>query len=188
MYQRTKRLKELLSLLPSLGSRHGIHPGEGPQSESEWAARMIRNEFGLEAVQPLAATLSGWEAVDPDNCPMIRQLGFRDSETARRCRSQAIWAAAWCLREIPGAASRLLHDLSNQDAEVRVIAIQTLGLLQARDAVEPIIVLLADQDEGIAVAACLALKRITGKSFWFGRRDPAKWQTWWNKKKQRAQM
>jgi hypothetical protein len=61
MPDRTDRLEELLGLLASLRSRAGIHPGEGSFDESRWAAIMIRNEFGMDAVRPLAARLSAWE-------------------------------------------------------------------------------------------------------------------------------
>ena len=187
MPDRTDRLKELLGLLPSLHSRPGTHPGEGDFDESRWAAIMIKNEFGMDAVRPLAATLLFWEIFDPNDYLMfrlmIRPLGFRNPEIAKRCKYRALAEATWCLSQIPGSIPVLIAELSNENATLRANAARALGYLRATAAVEPLIGRLEDGEKEVVAAASSALKRITGKSFLFGGSDPRKWRKWWSKRK-----
>lgn len=183
MPDKEERLRKLLSLLPSLATRPGMKPGDGSFGESRWAAIRIRNEFGENAVLPLAATLSLWGNFDPSNYTMIRQFGFRDSEVARECKYTAISEAAWCLRQIPMGVKILLKELRSEESTRRRNVATALGAIGSTIAVEQLIDALTDTDKGVVEAACLALKRITGKSFLFSRgKDAGKWRKWWNKR------
>jgi hypothetical protein len=177
----TEQLKQFLGLLASLQLRPG-HPGEDSYHESRWAAIMIRNLFGPRAVRPLASTLAFRETFDPGNRLVIRHAGFRDPETARRCKYRAIDEARWCLEQIDGSVGVLIADLGAEEAT----AACALGYLRSAAAVEPLADRLSDSNKEVAVVVSSALKKITGKSFWFGNRDPQKWRTWWNKKKDRV--
>lgn len=183
---KSDRLKELLGLLASLRSRPGMHPGEGSLDESRWAAIMIRDEFGEDAVRPLAGTLWFWDVLDPHNRDLTLVFGLRDPEIARRCKHRALAEVTWCLGRIPDSIPTLIGELASENGTLRACAALALGYLRATAAVEPLIDHLGDKDRKVVTTASSALKRITGKSFLFGAGDPRKWRAWWTKKKSSA--
>jgi HEAT repeat protein len=84
-----------------------------------------------------------------------------------------------CLRILmewrcPAAAGPALSALKDPEPEVRRIAASLLGALEAREAVEPLIALLEDDDWTVVFSAAAALRRITGLNLG---RSPAEWRS-----------
>jgi len=172
------------TLIKTLSDPSPRHPSEGSSfTEGRWAAIMLKNEFKEDTVIPVAAILSFWNGLNPDNQFLIRQFGFRNPEIARRCRNEGLANAVWCLEQIPVSGAILVGELKNEDAGSRLHSALALGFMRYSAAVEPLIDILSDSEKEVVDAAASALTRITGKSFVFGNKNPEKWKKWWHKNK-----
>lgn len=107
--------------------------------------------------------------------PLIDALTDRDSEVR--------WETARALGNMtnPNAVPTLIKFLGSNNLNVREAAIELLGLIGDERAVQPLIKTLMDESQDIKEKAVQSLKKITGKSFLFGSKNPDKWARWFNK-------
>jgi HEAT repeat protein len=75
-------------------------------------------------------------------------------------------------------AGRLISRLENTNARVRERAAWLLGTTGDRRAIEPLIGLLDDENQGVRTSAAHALQTLTDQDFGT---DAARWRQWWQK-------
>lgn len=78
------------------------------------------------------------------------------------------------------AVQPLIEAIGNDDINIRVYSMQTLGIIKDTRAVEPLIKALDDDDVFIQRNAMKTLREITGEDY---EEDRAKWIEWWKKNK-----
>jgi len=179
---RQERLLELIQLLGDPTPRRVGTVDSGSIPEGRWAALTLVEQFKAEGVIRLAGMLRAWKRFDPNSPLMVRMFGFRSREHAKLWKHQAIFNAIHALSATASSRMILHHELTSEDAHRRECAAAALGAIGDRSAVEPLIDLLKDSNVEVSDAAFSALRRITGKSFVFGKKDPAKWRAWWAKR------
>lgn len=91
----------------------------------------------------------------------IEALAKESNIEALRAASSRI-PALWSLNQVPGQAARTAarEFLTEESADVRAVAIHSVGLWRDSAAVEPLIELLADDDDQLRRLAAMALGRI----------------------------
>ena len=108
-----------------------------------------------------------------------------ENERVRYRAAEALGAIGPDAKE---AVLALIETLSSDSAQPRVNAAKALGEIgpAAREAVPALIHALEDTESGVQSYSHWALEHITGKKF--PRRDPAKWQDWWEKEEYAAKV
>jgi len=108
-----------------------------------------------------------------------------ENERVRYRAAEALGAIGPDAKE---AVLALIETLSSDSAQPRINAAKALGEIgpAAREAVPALIHALEDTESGVQSYSHWALEHITGKKF--PRRDPAKWQDWWEKEEYAAKV
>jgi len=175
----------------------------------ELAAKSLAQEFGVEAVVPIAAEVRRWQLL-PADAPKMHERHAEQLEVlaawheisdvhlersrvpvelppmgqvhVQGYRDLVARDAAAALKEIPGALSVLANELKSTNASSRAIAAAGLGIIKGPLAVEPLIEALGDSDATVVDVAFCGLTAITKQYFLFGKKNRDKWRTWWEKK------
>jgi HEAT repeat protein len=106
---------------------------------------------------------------------LIPLLGDEKEEVTEECSTALISFGE-------SAAGPLIKALEDSSVVIRGSAANLLGILQAVEAVEPLIRLLQHKNVSVYRSAIISLSNITGKRFG---KDYERWMEWWEKEKRK---
>jgi HEAT repeat protein len=182
--------------------------GSAPSSMSlrehahfEWQLHeLLRMWLGPEALDDLIDALN-----EPDphvRWCVVKALGFvgpgravpalvgalRDTDDGVRKAARVALRGVCRGEPSEEALGALQSAAKHADSFIRESVIEALGGLKSAKAMEMVpelIRALRDPEKGVRKAAASSLRRLTGKSFFFGGSDPEKWDKWWNENRER---
>ncbi len=173
----------LITLVQELGDwspRHVGGVGGSYIEEGEWAAKTISREFGVDAFDVLSQRAKLSLMLQPENMIVVRQLGLQSTDIAEKWKETSMKHLMIALNGICSIDKLKDYFVSN-DPDRRASTAAALGVTRSHAGVSELIHLLDDEVEEVRDVALVALQRITGKSFLFGKNKSSKWRKWWSK-------